>query len=434
MCRFLTFLSILLTSPWALADTVTTRVVDTELLEVSPPGGVVTTFSVLSTADGRVYTVAPESTKLVEKLRKSSGKNRKPVHLKIRETGDDDEIIGVAPLTPTETEEYQDPVQDPVPSEVTISETETEIPTSTVSFLPPSLAKSPVATPAPTREPLPEAMQEANSYGYQPTVFGSMSDAQQLFSQERQLDHNSQCHNRAMVWTYDWYRYQGTRSMKVMMFFTKRFQNTYVRWRKGFFGNSVKPYKWWYHTAPFVYVGNQEVVIDQEFCPGPLTVDQWSQFFLSDIIHQWTTILREQHASGADHDYLGYLLDGDSRIENPATHTPLQLVNRLTPAQTHCRVLKNYRDSDHPTAEDWCLARKVPMYYTQPDTIQGLDCDPRIDSYGDHTSAERFPDGRLKYPCLHTVLTDFDMKAVKRAYKDANPDGVPDWLDALLSH
>jgi hypothetical protein len=216
----------------------------------------------------------------------------------------------------------------------------------------------------------PAAIVEFEQYGYHPTILNSMGDAHQLFALERPLKHSSQCHQRAMVWTYDLYRARGTQSMKVIMFYTEKLRKTYTK--KGFFG--TKPYKWWYHTAPYVYVGDQEVVLDSEFMRSEVSLDEWTNHFIGQETLNYT----DNHSAP-----------------------------RLGPDATLCHVMKRYQEYSNQNGQDWCMVRKFPMYYMQPNSVEALDCNP---------SRDKDQAGR---PCFHRVLAGFDPNFLKNAYSGA---------------
>lgn len=80
---------------------------------------------------------------------------------------------------------------------------------------------------------------------------------------------DSICSNRAMVWVYDFKRFQNIDAAKIFMFYTKK--------KKGF-GEIT----WWYHVAPVINENGKLVVMDAGF-PGfidePMTVPEWIKIF-----------------------------------------------------------------------------------------------------------------------------------------------------------
>lgn len=374
--------------------------IDARIAGVEQPASENGQFEILA-SNGRVYTVDASQRALIESLRQKL-RSHAPLHLQIKE---DEEIVGFTELSPAESKTYSDPVGPLTAEQFEAGEGMTGASESM------RVDSSGV----------PAAMQEARRMGFQPTVLSSMDEAWALFRSARtDLDDDSQCHNRALVWSYEWARTQNVRSMKVMMFFTRKFQNTYPR--KTVLG--IKPYKWWYHTAPYVYVGNQEIVLDRQFLKRPVTLDQWSHYFLSEIIDRSTFVLRETlERNGtrvrSDNAIIGgCFLDPDCLVRMDGK--PVYMAERLTPAQTVCKVLTNYREADSYAVQgnEWCAVRKLPMYYYQPETFQRFDCDPTRDP-APKRPATRLRDGRLKFPCLHQELRGFDYDAVKRAYENA---------------
>lgn len=112
--------------------------------------------------------------------------------------------------------------------------------------------------------------------GYQPTVFTSVQQAQSYFNtMDNQTKNDSQCYNRAHGWAYDlWNQYQ-INSLKIFIFFTRRYIREYR-------------YKWWFHVSPMVLVGergyNTEMVMDRSFTNGPVNVRTWTNIFMKNRV------------------------------------------------------------------------------------------------------------------------------------------------------
>lgn len=118
-------------------------------------------------------------------------------------------------------------------------------------------------------EPTEPSYQKAT---YIPTTVESMAVLKKYFTQARYNPKDSQCFNRAMVWTYEWWRNHSLKSNKVLIFFTR----TYIR-RYNF--------EWWFHIAPYVHVMDQgkvvERVLDVKYSSGPRTFKQWTDIFMN---------------------------------------------------------------------------------------------------------------------------------------------------------
>lgn len=86
----------------------------------------------------------------------------------------------------------------------------------------------------------------------------------------------SQCFNRAHVWAYESMKTLNIHSMKVFLFFTKKF----IR---------ENNFKWWFHVAPANYLQsssqNELFVLDPYFTSKPLPLHEWSKLFVSKNIH-----------------------------------------------------------------------------------------------------------------------------------------------------
>jgi hypothetical protein len=107
---------------------------------------------------------------------------------------------------------------------------------------------------------------------YTPSVLPSVDYAQEVFNaQDRATKWRSQCYNRAHGWAFDMWRKYKVNSMKMFLFFTRRFIEEYK-------------YKWWFHVAPYVMVetenGPTEMIMDVSFMKGPTELKKWTDYFL----------------------------------------------------------------------------------------------------------------------------------------------------------
>jgi Glutaminase len=106
---------------------------------------------------------------------------------------------------------------------------------------------------------------------YVPTTIASMDIAKKYHKEARYNPKDSQCFNRAMVWTYEWWRKNSLKSNKLLIYFTR----TYIR-RYNF--------EWWFHIAPYVHVMENgkvvERVMDIKYTKGPRNFQDWANIFL----------------------------------------------------------------------------------------------------------------------------------------------------------
>lgn len=108
---------------------------------------------------------------------------------------------------------------------------------------------------------------------YMPSVLGSMDYARRYFNESRYNSKESQCFNRAHVWTHDWRIKHNFYSMKAFIFFTKKYIRKYN-------------FDWWFHVAPLVHVvANGKIterVMDIKYSRGPQKLRDWSNIFMKD--------------------------------------------------------------------------------------------------------------------------------------------------------
>jgi hypothetical protein len=229
--------------------------------------------------------------------------------------------------------------------------------------------------------------ESATAVNYQvPSI--SMEDANRYFRMLQPLTHESQSYHRAQVWSHELARNAQVKTMTAFLFFTNKFQKTYAHESDNWLlGKQRLPFAWWFMSAPYVIVDGQEMVLDREFFDRPVTMHEWTHFFLTEYA------MRTSNVGAA----------------------------RLSFADTNCPVIKKFQETFHENGQDWCMLRKVPMYYAQPNSVEALDCDPTQDP-ARGKPASRLMDGRLKYPCAaRPALNDFDPHSIENAYDNAKP-------------
>lgn len=105
---------------------------------------------------------------------------------------------------------------------------------------------------------------------YVPTTIASMDVAKKYFREARYNPKDSQCFNRAMVWTYEWWRKHSLKSNKILIFWTR----TYIRRYN---------HEWWFHIAPYVHIMDEgkvvERVMDVKYSRGPIDFRRWTNIF-----------------------------------------------------------------------------------------------------------------------------------------------------------
>ena len=106
---------------------------------------------------------------------------------------------------------------------------------------------------------------------YIPSVLKSHEWANKYFKESRKNNKESQCFNRAHVWSYEWYKKHKFFSSKMFIFFTRKFIREHN-------------FHWWFHVAPYVHVaiGNEikERVMDIKYTKSPVTVGNWIKHFI----------------------------------------------------------------------------------------------------------------------------------------------------------
>jgi hypothetical protein len=108
---------------------------------------------------------------------------------------------------------------------------------------------------------------------YTPTVLENLELAKTYFHESHYVNKESQCYNRAHIWSYEWFLKHHINSNKTWLFFTRR----YIRKFK---------FNWWFHVSPSVAVQDggvvREKIMDVKYARGPLSLKQWTDIFLQD--------------------------------------------------------------------------------------------------------------------------------------------------------
>lgn len=145
--------------------------------------------------------------------------------------------------------------------------------------------------------PLKESKKMTNFHeapmSYVPTTIKDMDTAKKYHRQARYNPKESQCFNRAHVWTYEWWRKHSLKSMKILIYFTRPYIRRYN-------------FEWWFHIAPYVHIMENgkvvERVMDIKYTNGPRTFQKWANIFLRND-HPCPVITK--YSEYADHPYTG---------------------------------------------------------------------------------------------------------------------------------
>ena len=118
-----------------------------------------------------------------------------------------------------------------------------------------------------SQDPSLDALDGANM-----TRFDTYDQAQALMDTfNGNTDDDSQCYNRAHMWTYEAAVLERSNLGKVWIFFTRKYIREYR-------------YKWWFHVAPYGLVndGNEKYVLDRGFTMVPFNMTNWKNLFMKN--------------------------------------------------------------------------------------------------------------------------------------------------------
>lgn len=152
---------------------------------------------------------------------------------------------------------------------------------------------------------------------YFPSIIPSPEESARLFLDGRLKHKESQCYNRAHIWSYEWRVKEQVFSSKIWIFFTAKYIRKYN-------------FEWWFHVAPLFHVllddGKvHERVADVKYVRAPVKVKTWTDTFLRN--------------------------------------------------DPECPVVERYSDYADYQESSWCYVMKSPMYYYQPLDLEQLEKD-----------------------------------------------------------
>ncbi|MGE3610132.1 MAG: protein-glutamine glutaminase family protein [Bacteriovoracaceae bacterium] len=107
-----------------------------------------------------------------------------------------------------------------------------------------------------------------------PSVIDNFKIAQSYFNESKRPLKESQCYNRAHVWTHDWLIQHNLLSSKIFLFFTQKYIREFN-------------FEWWFHVSPLVHVKNEQGeikqrVMDIKYAKGPIKTKQWTDIFMKN--------------------------------------------------------------------------------------------------------------------------------------------------------
>lgn len=105
-------------------------------------------------------------------------------------------------------------------------------------------------------------------------------EAQELFKilkvENEKMSEDSECFERAHMWSRAADRIHAIDTEKVFTFFTKKFKMKHQLTRWG------KPLIWWFHVAPAVRVNGELWVLDATFTDKAMPVQDWAKSLMQD--------------------------------------------------------------------------------------------------------------------------------------------------------
>lgn len=113
---------------------------------------------------------------------------------------------------------------------------------------------------------------EKDLLDYTPSIIGSAEYAKKIFKDHKYNSKDSQCYNRAHIWSYEWRVKHNLYSSKIWIFFTRKFLREHAN------------FEWWFHVAPMNHVNEEGVVkervFDVKYSRGPVSLQKWAAIFM----------------------------------------------------------------------------------------------------------------------------------------------------------
>ena len=151
-------------------------------------------------------------------------------------------------------------------------------------------------------------------FSYEPSIL-TITEARSVFkNMRRDYPDDSQCYNRAHIWTYEEFNRKSVYSNKLFLFFTTKYIRAYR-------------YHWWFHVTPMVFMGGTDQsnwrTLDRRYTIEPLLTKTWTNIFMNN--------------------------------------------NAL------CPVVYNYSDYRNHQSDQWCYLIPTTMFFWQPRDIERLE-------------------------------------------------------------
>ena len=182
--------------------------------------------------------------------------------------------------------------------------------------------------------PSPQTMKEMPEE-FKPTLLNSQAEVSQIFkSLRRNATSYSQCYNRAHIWSYESKNKFQLNSMKVFMFYTRKYIREYN-------------FQWWFHVAPYTYVMldgvKQERVLDPRFTKAPTEMKSWTDVFMKNKV-TCTEITKYSDYSNHQEDAYCYLYKSSMYYVQPLDLENLENTGKTKETWLNYEITRAYRN------------------------------------------------------------------------------------------
>lgn len=170
---------------------------------------------------------------------------------------------------------------------------------------------------------------------YFPTILPSVQRANELFSELEHKNNNSECFNRAHVWSYSWRIKHQIYSSKAWIFFTRKYIRQY-------------DFQWWFHVAPLVHIASDDSVIekiaDKKYSKRLLSMKEWTDVFMRNNVECPLIDLYSEYANYPETGWC-YTMKTSMYYYQPVDLETYERDGKSKVMWNHLEVIQAYKDA-----------------------------------------------------------------------------------------
>lgn len=174
---------------------------------------------------------------------------------------------------------------------------------------------------------------------FEPSVVPDIDEARKIFNRSNpNYRRISECTDRAHVWAHDEFKFSGTKSRKLFVFFTASYINS-------------NRFKWWFHVAPLYTVNDRgalkDLVMDFRYTDRPMTVKEFTdQFVYTKRECKVTTKFSDYDNNPQSEDC--YVIVESMHYKTPDQIAAQETDNKFKTVTSEAEVKASFRYAFHP--------------------------------------------------------------------------------------